>query len=202
LVGVVSTLLAVAVGVVAGLVAGYVGGVVDTVLARLIDVALALPFLLFAISLVSVAGPSVLLMVGLIALFGWATVARIVRGQVLAARQSEYVEAARSLGAKSSRIMFVDVFPNVLAPVLVYTTLLIPAAIVLEASLSFLGIGVQAPTADLGAMLGSATGYYRQAWWFLVFPGAALLSVTIAFNLLGDTIRDALDPRADRLRAR
>jgi oligopeptide/dipeptide ABC transporter ATP-binding protein len=197
-VAVLSTLGAVTIGMIVGLMSGYFGGIVDTVLARFADVVLALPFLLFAISLVSVAGQSLPLIIVLIAMFSWASVARIVRGQVLSIRAKEYVEAARSLGSSDSRIMFLDILPNVLAPVIVYTTLLIPSIVIVAASLSFLGIGTPPPTADLGAMLASSVAYYRQAWWFVAFPGAALLLATLAFNLFGDGVRDAFDPRADR----
>jgi peptide/nickel transport system permease protein len=126
-------------------------------------------------------------------------VARIVRGQVLSPREREFVEAARSLGAGDRRIMFVDVLPNVIAPVIVYATLLIPVSIVSESTLSFLGLGVPAPTATWGGMLDGATNYYRVAWWYLLFPGLALLITTLAFNLFGDGVRDAFDPRSDRL---
>ena len=135
----------------------------------------------------------------MIALFGWAAVARIVRGQVLSIREKEYVEAARSLGSGTWRIMFIDVLPNVTAQLIVYATLLIPVSIVAEASLSFLGLGVPPPTADWGQMLAEAESVYQQAWWFLVFPGLALVITTLAFNIFGDGIRDALDPRFDRL---
>jgi ABC-type dipeptide/oligopeptide/nickel transport system permease subunit len=198
LVGVAATALTVVVGVVVGLAAGYLGGAVDTVLTRLIDVVLSVPFLLVAIALVSVTGPSMTVTVLVIGFFSWASVARIVRGQVLSLREREFVEAARSLGAGDARIMFVDVFPNVLAPVIVYTTLLIPVVIVVQATLSFLGLGLAPPTADWGGMLSESQAYYTTAWWFIVFPGAALLVTTLAFNLFGDGVRDAFDPRRDR----
>lgn len=200
--GVVATGLAVAVGVVMGLAAGYFGRAVDTVLSRVIDVVLAFPFLIFAIALASLYRPSLLLAILIISFFSWASVARIVRGQVLSLREREFVEAARSLGASDLRIMFVDILPNVLAPVIVYTTLLIPTTIVFEASLSFLGLGVPPPTPDWGGMLDESISYYQQAWWFVVFPGLALLITTLAFNLLGDGVRDAFDPRADRVLAK
>lgn len=199
LVGVLSTLIAVAIGVVIGLAAGFLRGIVDTLLARLVDVVLSLPFLLAAVAVVSLTGPNLLVSVLIIAFFSWASVARIVRGQVLSIREREFVEASRSLGASDLRIMFVDVLPNVLAPVIVYTTLLIPTAIVAEATLSFLGLGVPPPTAEWGGMLDGATGYYTVAWWYLLFPGLALLITTLAFNLFGDGVRDAFDPRSDRL---
>jgi peptide/nickel transport system permease protein len=198
LVGVASTALTVGIGVVVGLAAGYLGGVVDTVLARLIDVVLSVPFLLVAIALVSITGPSLTITVLVIGFFSWASVARIVRGQVLSLREREFVEAARSLGAGDTRIMFVDVLPNVVAPVIVYTTLLIPVVIVVQATLSFLGLGLAPPTADWGGMISEAQAYYTTAWWFIVFPGAALLVTTLAFNLFGDGVRDAFDPRGDR----
>ena len=150
LVGVVSTLLSIIVGVVVGVVAGYFGGFVDTVLARVIDVVLSIPFLLAGIAIVSVSRPSLTVTVVVIAFFSWSSVARLVRGQVLSIREREYIEAARSLGASDGRIMVVDVLPNVLAPVIVYTTLLIPAAIVAESTLSFLGLGVPAADGHMG----------------------------------------------------
>jgi peptide/nickel transport system permease protein len=198
LVGVIATAITVAIGVVLGLGAGFLGGVVDTVLARLIDVVLSVPFLLVAIALVSVTGPSLTVTVLVIGFFSWASVARIVRGQVLSLREREFVEAARSLGAGDARIMFVDVLPNVLAPVIVYTTLLIPVVIVTQATLSFLGLGLPPPTADWGGMISESQNYYTTAWWFILFPGLALLITTLAFNLFGDGVRDAFDPRADR----
>ena len=202
LVGVASTALTVVIGVVIGLAAGFLGGIVDTVLARLIDVVLSVPFLLVAIALVSITGPSLIVTVLVIGFFSWASVARIVRGQVLSMREREFVEAARSLGSSNSRIMFVDILPNVLAPVIVYASLLIPVVIVVEATLSFLGLGLAPPTADWGGMISEAQNYYTTSWWFVVFPGAALLVTTLAFNLLGDGIRDAFDPRAERLMAK
>ena len=198
LVGVAATALTVIVGVVIGIAAGYLGGAVDTILARLIDVVLSVPFLLVAIALVSITGPSLTITVLVIGFFSWASVARIVRGQVLSLREREFVEAARSLGSSDRRIMFIDVLPNVLAPVIVYTTLLIPVVIVVQATLSFLGLGLAPPTADWGGMISEAQAYYTTAWWFIVFPGAALLITTLAFNLFGDGVRDAFDPRGDR----
>ena len=199
LVGVVSTGIAVSLGVVIGLAAGFFGGVVDTVLARLVDVALTMPFLLVAIALVSITGPSLTITILVIGFFSWASVARIVRGQVLSLREREFVEAARSLGASDPRIMFVDILPNVLAPIIVYTTLLIPVVIVTEAALSYLGLGLPPPTADWGGMISDGQQYYTTAWWFIIFPGIALLLTTLAFNLFGDGVRDAFDPRSDQL---
>ncbi|HEY2947998.1 MAG TPA: ABC transporter permease [Micromonosporaceae bacterium] len=202
LVGVVSTMLAVAAGVVVGLAAGYFRGAIDTFLARFMDVVLSFPFLLFAIALVSIVGPSLTVSIFVIAFFSWAAVGRIVRGQALSIREKEYVEAARSLGAGDLRIMFVEVLPNLMAPVIVYATLLIPTAIVFESTLSFLGLGVVPPTPTWGNMLADSLQFYQVAWWYLLFPGLALLATTLAFNLLGDSVRDALDPGTERLFAR
>ena len=198
LVGVVTTGVTVIVGVIVGLAAGYLGGVIDTILARSVDVVLSFPFILFALMLVSITGPSLQVEIFVIAMFSWASVARIVRGQTLSIREKEYVEAARSLGAGDSRIMFVDVLPNVLAQVIVYASLLIPTVIVIDATLSFLGLGTPPPTPTWGNMLESSTNYYRVAWWFIIFPGLALLTTTVAFNLFGDGVRDAFDPGAER----
>lgn len=199
LVGVVASGLAVVLGVIIGLAAGYFSGAVDTVLSRFMDVVLSLPYLIFAIALVSLLGPSLMVSVAVIAFFSWASVGRIVRGQVLSIKEKEFVEAARSVGAGHLRIMFVDILPNVLAPTIVYATMLIPLSIVFESTLSFLGIGVLPPTATWGNMLSESIAYYRVAWWFVAFPGLALLITTMAFNLLGDSVRDAFDPRGNRL---
>ena len=198
LVGVVATFLTVTIGTIVGLAAGYFGKIVDTILSRLIDVMLSIPFLLFAISLASIYQAGLKVVIIVLAIFSWSSVARIVRGQVLSIREREYVEAARSIGAGPWRIMIIDILPNVIAPIIVYTTLLIPVTIVGEATLSFLGVGVQPPTSDWGSMIADAQGNYH-AWWFIVFPSLALLITTLAFNIFGDGIRDAFDPRSDRL---
>jgi peptide/nickel transport system permease protein len=199
LVGVLATAIATIVGVVIGLFAGYYGGWLDSLLARVMDVVLSFPYVLFAIVLVSVFGSSLPLTVLVIAFFSFAAIGRIVRGQALSQREKEYVEAAHSLGAGDLRIMFVDILPNLVAPVIVLATLLIPAAIIFEATLSFLGLGVQPPTPSWGNMLSDAQGVGFQAWWFYIFPMLFLLATTLAFNLLGDAVRDALDPRTERL---
>jgi ABC-type dipeptide/oligopeptide/nickel transport system permease subunit len=193
IVGAVSTLAAVGLGTAIGLAAGYLGGWVDRVLSWLIDTTLSLPFLLFAISLVALAGPGLTITVVVIILFSWCPIARVVRGQVLGMREREFIEAARSLGASRLRIMVVDVLPNLVVPLVVYGTLLVPQAIVFEATLSFLGLGVTPPTATWGAMLAEGAQLYRVAWWMVVIPAAAVLAITLALNLLGDALRDAFD---------
>jgi ABC-type dipeptide/oligopeptide/nickel transport system permease subunit len=196
IVGVLATGISVVLGVVLGLAAGYIGGFVDTVIARLIDVMLSIPFLILAISIAYISGPSLFLVIIIVGVLSFTYLARIVRGQVISIKSREFIEAARALGARPWRIMFVDLLPNVMAQVIVYATLLIPAAIVFEASLSFLGVGVPPPTADWGAMISDASGFFQYGyWWFLFFPSVALLTTTLAFNIFGDSVRDALDPR-------
>jgi peptide/nickel transport system permease protein len=200
-VGVVTTLIATVAGVTVGLMAGYFGGIIDNVLARFTDAVLAFPYVILALALAVVLGPSMSVIIGVITFFSWAGISRIVRGQTLALKEKEYIEAARSLGAGPFRIMFIDILPNLLAPVLVLATLYIPNAVVFEATLSFLGLGIQPPTASWGNMLAEAQNFYQVAWWFVVFPALALLITTLAFNLLGDGIRDAMDPTTERLLA-
>jgi peptide/nickel transport system permease protein len=198
-VGVVTTGIASCLGVSIGLMAGYFGGLIDTLLARLTDSVLAFPYVVLAIALAAVFGPSLTIIMVLITFFSWAGIARIVRGQTLSIKEKEYIEAARSLGAGPFRIMFFDILPNLLAPVLVVATLYIPQAVVFESTLSFLALGIQPPTASWGNILAEATNFYQTSWWYVVFPALALLITTLAFNLLGDGIRDAMDPRTERL---
>jgi peptide/nickel transport system permease protein len=198
-VGLVSTAIASVLGVAIGLMAGYFGGFIDALLGRFTDAVLAFPYVVLAIALAAVFGPSLTLITIMITFFSWAGIARIVRGQTLSIKEKEYIEAARSLGAGPFRIMFIDILPNLLAPVLVIGTLYIPNAIVFESTLSFLGLGIQPPTASWGNMLSDASNFYQVAWWYLLFPALFLLITTLAFNLLGDGIRDAMDPRTERL---
>lgn len=201
-VGIASTAVATVLGVGVGLLAGFLGGWVDTMLARFMDIVLSFPFLLVALVLASALGPSVTVMIVVIGFFTFAAMGRIVRGQALSIKEKEYIEAARSLGASPLRIMFVDVLPNVMAPVIVLSTLLIPQAIGFEATLSFLGAGVDPRTPSWGSMLNDSMEFYQVAWWYLFVPGTFLLVTTLAFNLFGDGVRDALDPRGERLFAK
>ncbi len=201
-VGVVATGLAISIGVVVGMVAGFYRGWVDTALSRLMDILLSIPFLLLALALVSVFRPSLSIIIFVIAFVTWTYIARVIRGQVLSLREKEFVEAARSLGASNMRIIFREILPNLAAPIIVYATLIIPANILTEAYLSFLGMGVPPPSATWGQMLSDANTYYTVAWWMLVFPGLALLLTTLAFNLLGDGLRDAFDPRGTQTASR
>jgi peptide/nickel transport system permease protein len=205
-----ATGIAVFVGVILGVMAGYFGGAADTVISRTIDVILSMPILLFAIGIAaacsaSVDGclnglikPGIPTVVFIIALFGWPYMARIVRGNTLSIREKEFIEASRSLGAGNTRIMFREVLPNLIAPIIVYTTLLIPSNILFEAALSFLGLGVEQSVPSWGRMLSEAADIFDVAWWLMFFPGLFLILTTLAFNLLGDGLRDALDPRSNR----
>jgi peptide/nickel transport system permease protein len=216
-VGLIATAIAVFIGLVVGLVAGFYGRWTDTLLSRGADVMLALPQLLIAIGIVAACGttklgcdispfglhlfyiaPGKQVVIAVIALFSWPYIARIVRGFTLSLREREFVEASRSLGAGNMRILFREIVPNLMGPLLVYTTLLIPQSIIFEASLSFLGLGVPREEASWGDLLNWASTYYDVAWWLMVFPGIFLVVTTLAFNLLGDGLRDALDVRADR----
>ena len=198
-VGIVTTAVAAVLGVSVGLIAGYFGGWIDTVLARFIDAVLAFTLIVLALALAAALGRSLWIVMGIIAFFSWAGISRIVRGQTLSLKEKEYIEAARSLGAGPWRIMFIDILPNLIGPVLVLATLYIPTAVSFEATLSFLGIGIPPPAPSWGNILAEAQDHYQTAWWYVVFPAAALLITTLAFNLLGDGIRDAMDPRTARI---
>ncbi|HEY2571396.1 MAG TPA: ABC transporter permease [Solirubrobacteraceae bacterium] len=207
-IGVVGTGIATLIGVVTGVVAGFYRGWVDTLLSRLVDVMLSVPLLLLGLGLgaaCAVRGclggaiqPGLGEILFLIAFANWTYIFRIVRGLVLSLREREFVEASRSLGASDARIMFREILPNLVAPVIVYATLLIPLNILLEAALSFLGVGVRPPTASWGQMIAAATPIFNTAWWYMTFPGLALLLTVLAFNLLGDGLQDALNPRTAR----
>ncbi len=205
-VGILGTAVATLIGVLVGLTAGFYRGWPDSLLSRFVDVMLAIPILLLGIGLGAacavrgcVAGivqPGLGMIIFIVALASWPYMARIVRGLVLSLREKEFVEASRSLGASNARIMFKEILPSLFAPVVVYSTLLIPQAILLEAALSFFGVGIRPPTASWGQMIAAATPIFSTAWWYMVFPGVALLSTVLAFNLLGDGLQDALNPKA------
>ena len=204
-VGILGTLAATLIGVTVGTLAGFYRGWVDMLLSRITDVVLSIPVLLLGLGLgaaCAVRGcvgglvqPGLGTIVFIVALVGWPYIARIVRGLVLSLREREFVEASRSLGASDARIMLREILPNLLAPVVVYASLLIPQNILIEAALSFLGIGIRPPTASWGQMIAAATPIFNTAWWYMAFPGIALLATVLAFNLLGDGLQDALNPR-------
>lgn len=193
-VGFLSIGLAVVVSVPLGLLAGYFGGILDNAVMRVMDLILAFPGLILAIWLVSLLGSNMSNVVIAIAFFSLPTYARLIRGITLSIREMEYVVAARSMGAGSPRIMFFHILPGVLGPMIVVTTLGVSGAIVAGASLSFLGLGVRPPTPEWGAMLADGRNYLRTQWWIAVFPGMTITLVVLILNIIGDALRDALDP--------
>jgi peptide/nickel transport system permease protein len=205
----VATGLATFVGVALGLLAGYMRGWVDVLVSRSVDVLLAIPYLLLAVGLAASCSlgdgclggllkPGLGVVIFVIAVTSWPPIARIVRGETLSLREREFVEAARSVGASNPRIIFSEILPNLVAPIIVYASILIPQVILYEAALSFLGVGVQAPTASWGQMISDATQIFNTAWWYMLYPGLALLLTVLAFNLVGDALQDALNPKAAR----
>jgi peptide/nickel transport system permease protein len=193
--GLVSVSIAVAVAVPLGLVSGYLGGVVDGLLMRIIDAMLAIPFLVLAIALAAFLGPSLTNAMIAIGIVQTPVFTRLTRGQALAVKHEDYIEAARAVGNPHRRILLRHILPNILSPILVQATLAIAAAIIAEASLSFLGLGQQPPAPSWGGMLNTASHFLSQAPWMAVWPGLAIFSLVLSFNLLGDGLRDALDPR-------
>jgi peptide/nickel transport system permease protein len=207
-VGVIGTGISTVIGVVVGMCAGFYRGWVDTVLSRFMDIVLSIPILLLGIGLGAACGvrgcvkgvvqPGLASIIFIICIATWPYIGRIVRGLVLSMREREFVEASRALGASDLRIMFREILPNLAAPIIVYSSLLIPTNILLEAALSFLGVGIRPPTASWGNMIAQAAPIFNTAWWFMVFPGFALVLTVLAFNLLGDGLQDALNPRQAR----
>ena len=190
-----SQILSLVLGIVFGLAAGYFGGLVDTLISRLIEVLQAFPSLLFIIVLSVSIGPGLLTAYIALGIVGWASVARLVRGEALSLRSAEYVEGARALGAGSARLIFRHILPATLPSLVVVYTIGVGGAILGEATLSFLGLGVKPPTPSWGQMIADGQSYLTSAWWMSVFPGLAIAAVVISFNFLGDALRDALDPR-------
>src|SRR3954468_1242833 len=202
--------IALMIGLVVGLLAGFFGGIIDTTLSRGSDVLLAVPQILIAVGVVAACStskqgclggllqPGLPVVIAVITLFSWSYIARIVRGYTLSLREKEFVESARAAGASTFRILWQEIVPNLIGPLVVYATLLIPSNILFEAALSYLGLGVPPDKASWGAILNDASGYYDVAWWLMLFPGAFLIMTTLAFNLLGDGLRDAFDVRSER----
>jgi peptide/nickel transport system permease protein len=203
-----ATFIAMFIGVICGAVAGYFGGATDTLISRLTEMVMAFPLLLFAVALGSTIGPrlngvtlgflgkGVIPLVIIIGLFSWFYPARIIRAQVLSLREKEFIEAARMTGASDWRIIRSHLMPHLVAPIIVYSTLVLATNILFEAGLSFLGVGIQLPTASWGNLLAAAPTYYLTQPWLMLWPGLAVLLTTLAFNLLGDGLRDAFDPRS------
>jgi peptide/nickel transport system permease protein len=206
-VGIFGTAIALAIGTVMGLLAGFYRGWVDTIISRIVDVFLAFPVLVLGLGIGAACGvrgcaggliqPGLGTVIFIIALSSFTYIARIARGQVLSLREKEFIEASRSLGASNRRIIFREILPNLVAPLIVYSSLLIPTNILFEAGLSFLGVGIRPPTASWGQMISDASSNFNTEWWYMVFPGVALLLTVLAFNLVGDGLLDALNPRGN-----
>jgi peptide/nickel transport system permease protein len=193
-IGFVGTLLGLLIGGLSGLLAGFAGGWVDETLMFLVDALVALPFLVVALTVIAIFGSSLTVLVGLAAFSGWTAYTRLARGQVLTIAQQPYVLAAKSIGTEPWRIMLRHIAPNIAAPMVVMATVTMTGIILLESSLSFLGLGIQPPTPAWGAMLGDGRNYLHTAWWIGIFPGVAIMLLTMAISLIGDWLRDILDP--------
>lgn len=198
MVGFVAVGIATMIGTVVGLMAGYYGGWVDSLLMRFVDIMLCFPTFFLILAVITIREPSILNIMLIIGLTGWMGVARLVRAEVLSLRERDFVLAARSIGCSDLRIIFRHILPNAIGPVLVYATLGIAAAILTESSLSFLGIGVRPPTPSWGNILASGKEFLEFAWWLFLFPGLAITLTALSYYLVGEGIRDALDPRLKR----
>ncbi len=199
LVGFTAVVIGGTVGVVAGLVSGYYGGALDSIIMRIADVQLAFPFILLAIAIVAVLGGGLVNVIIVLGIGSWVPYARIVRGQVLSAKGQEYVLAARTIGAQDVPILFRHILPNVVTPAIIVATFGVAAAIIGEATLSFLGVGIQPPTPTWGNMLADGRAYVSSAWWLATFPGLAIMLTVLSINVIGDWLRDYLDPRLRNL---
>jgi oligopeptide transport system permease protein len=197
-VGFIATAVALVIGVLWGAVAGFVGGRIDAVMMRIVDIMYALPFMIFIVLLMVVFGRNILLLFLAIGAVEWLTMARIVRGQVMALRKQEFIEAAHSLGLSQWTIIRRHIIPNTLGPVIVYATLTIPSVMLLEAFLSFLGLGIQPPQSSWGLLINYGVETMEEYPWLLIFPGVTLSLTLFALNFLGDGLRDALDPRTSK----
>ncbi|TDR31905.1 ABC transporter permease [Aquamicrobium defluvii] len=194
-IGAAVVLFATVIGILAGLAAGYLRGWVDVVISRIVDILLGFPYLIFAIGLMAMMGPGLVNIVLALVYKEWVIPCRVVRGETLAAREQEYVEAARAVGASSGHIMLREILPNILSAVTVISTVRMANVIIMEASLSFLGLGVQPPTASWGEMVAGGREFIMEAWWVSTFPGLAILALVLAINVASQGLRDAFDPR-------
>jgi peptide/nickel transport system permease protein len=195
LVGICAVVVAGAIGVVSGLLSGYYGGFLDRIIMRTVDSFLAIPNILFMLVVLAVTGPSLLTLIFVLGGTNWVTYARVVRGEVLSIKERDFVRAARSVGAKDTRIIFTHILPNVASSFIVISTLNVASTIIAEASLSFLGLGIQPPTVSWGGMLSDGREYLATSWWIATFPGIAITITVLGIIFLGDWLRDTLDPR-------
>ncbi len=194
-VGFVAVFLSLVIGVTVGAIAGYFGGWVDTLIMRVVEIVMCFPRIFLILMLIAFLGPNIIIVMAVIGLTGWTGLARLVRAEFLSLKERDYVQAARALGAGDRRIIFKHILPNALSPVYVSAVLGVGGAILIESSLSFLGLGVQIPTPSWGNILTSGMHYIESAWWLMLFPGLAILITVLSYNLVGETLRDILDPR-------
>jgi len=194
-VGFVAVFLSLVIGVTVGAIAGYFGGWVDTLIMRIVEIVMCFPRIFLILMLIAFLGPNIIIVMAVIGLTGWTGLARLVRAEFLSLKERDYVQAARALGAGDRRIIFKHILPNALSPVYVSAVLGVGGAILIESSLSFLGLGVQIPTPSWGNILTSGMHYIESAWWLMLFPGLAILITVLSYNLVGETLRDILDPR-------
>ncbi|GIN40784.1 ABC transporter permease [Heyndrickxia oleronia] len=195
LVGIFSVILAGIIGILVGILAGYYGGVIDNILMRIVDSFLAIPSILFILVVLAVFEPSIMVLIVVIGFTNWVTYARVVRGEVLSIKEREFVKASKSIGTKNATIMLKHIFPNIISSFIVISTLSVATTIILEASLSFLGLGIQPPTVSWGGMLTDGRNYLATNWWLATFPGIAITITVLGMIFLGDWLRDVLDPR-------
>ncbi len=198
-VGFISTFVGFLIGSILGLLSGYFGGNTDSVITKLMDIQLSFPFILFAIFVVGVMGPNLMNVILICGITRWVMFARVVRGEVLSVREKEFIEAARGIGCSTPRILLRHIFPNIFSSVLVLATLNIGTIIVLESTLSFLGLGIQPPTPSWGSMLNDGKSYMVQAWWITALPGLAIMGVVLSANMIGDYLSDVVNPYAKQL---
>jgi peptide/nickel transport system permease protein len=197
LIGILAVTISALFGIILGLISGYYGGILDDIVMRMADVQLAIPLILLAISIIVVLGSSIKVLILVIGFTQWMAYARMVRGETLSLREKDFITSARAVGARNLRIIARYIFPNTVSSVIVLITLNIATVIVLEAGLSFLGLGIQPPDPSLGTMLSESKDYLNRAWWFSTFPGLAIMIIILAINLFGDGLRDVLDPRLE-----
>lgn len=194
-VGISSVLIGGFIGTLLGMISGFWGGKLDEVIMAIVDIQLAFPLILLSIAVIAVLGPSFINLIIVIGISGWVTYARIARGQVLGLKKKEFIEAVRAVGGSKYRIIFLHILPNILSPLIVVGTLDMARTIILESTLSFLGLGIRPPTPSWGVMLSEGREYLTDAWWIATFPGIALMFTTLSFNMIGDWLRDITDPR-------
>lgn len=194
-VGISSVLIGGFIGTLLGMISGFWGGKLDEVIMAIVDIQLAFPLIILSIAVIAVLGPSFINLIIVIGISGWVTYARIARGQVLGLKKKEFIEAVRAVGGSKYRIIFLHILPNILSPLIVVGTLDMARTIILESTLSFLGLGIRPPTPSWGVMLSEGREYLTDAWWIATFPGIALMFTTLSFNMIGDWLRDITDPR-------